>query len=144
MLVKERDLIVSLIEFWGEDNLVPNGQTYVVIKQLIGERWLVCQRRRGHEGLFESFGNIIVHVATADIDDSSMDRSIILEIHAGGYISRVRNPRNRTAKTVIQSRYPKMRGSVARWSKLVVRNQSRGSGSTGYQNGGRNTSVVKR
>jgi hypothetical protein len=40
MLIEERNLVVCLVELGGEDDLVPDRQAYIVIKELVRKGWL--------------------------------------------------------------------------------------------------------
>ncbi|KAI6753236.1 hypothetical protein HG531_005405 [Fusarium graminearum] len=46
VLIEKRNLVMSLVELGGEDDLVPDGQAYIVVKELVWKGWLGAGRVR--------------------------------------------------------------------------------------------------
>ena len=81
MLIEESYLVVGLVEFGGEDDLVPDRQANVVIQQLVGKDRLGCGRVWSVESFGQSLCDAVVHFAAADVDDSAIGGDTRLGVH---------------------------------------------------------------
>ncbi|PNY25593.1 hypothetical protein TCAP_04467 [Tolypocladium capitatum] len=67
--VKQGHLFACLVKLVGEDDFIPNGQTNVVVQQLVGEGWHFAMLVDGHESVPQVIANLVVHGTPANIDD---------------------------------------------------------------------------
>lgn len=75
MVIEDGYFVVGLVEFWGENDFVPDSQTEVGVQQLVWEDDRLVFRGLGKQ-VPEALLDIAHHAAAADIYDLAVLREL--------------------------------------------------------------------
>jgi hypothetical protein len=76
--IKERNLIMSLVELGREDDFIPNGQSNVGIQELIWKSRLRTGAIDGREDSGKSLSDVLMQPASANVYYIAMTGSLML------------------------------------------------------------------